>query len=466
MSTSERGTRSGKAVSRPLRRIRTKQESQGSSEDGTDENASAPPVASETPLPAASGTEQTPLVNLTGYLGSSAPPITVHPWKRRRYIERSADLEALCVDLMNVGVLALDAEFSQSPARLPDKPSHRLSLLQLAMDNDYRASYVVDAQNIADLGPLQAPLENPAILKLFHGMGSDAKVLLARGLVASNTLDLEAVSRSLFGQRESGLQSMLVRSCGVWLDKSFQRADWSHRPLSPGMLAYAAQDAEMTLMLYYWLRDNYGWATALHHVPATEGVPPVAGWLLPYLEGSRPRHVALALAEAGVPTDTATLEPALRQALTEVRHPPQRARVIRLISDLDLRSLAPDLYRYLTSPASEERQSAARSLGRLYDKAAVPLLRPLLSDDVQEVRQAATLAVEQLVSGRRVMGYGSHTYHGFAANQGASTRVTWSSAPSEAEMPAVGGWQDALRTRYGLPDGPPLFRESRPPSNK
>src|SRR5271165_5898923 len=70
MSTSERGTRSGKAVSRPLRRLRTKRESQGSSEDGTDEKVSAPPVASRNPLPAAGGTEQAPLVNLTGYLGN------------------------------------------------------------------------------------------------------------------------------------------------------------------------------------------------------------------------------------------------------------------------------------------------------------------------------------------------------------------------------------------------------------
>ncbi len=386
-----------------------------------------------------------------GYLGTSAPPILVPRWRQRRYIERPADLVALGRDLMDVDVLALDAEFSQSPERLPEKPSHQLSLLQLAIDQDYRASYVVDAQRIADLWPLKAVLENPATLKLFHSIGSDAKVLSARGLVASNTLDLEAVSRSLFGQRESGLRSMLLRACNVWLDKTFQRADWSHRPLSPGMLAYAAQDAEMTLMLYYWLNDNYAWATNWHHIPAQEPAPAVADWILPYLDGSRPRHVALALTEAGISSNIAAQEAALRQALAIIRHPPQRARAIRIITDLDLTRLAPDLYPYLDSPASEERQSAVRGLGRLHDTTAVELIRPLLGDAVQEVRQAATLALEQLSSVRPAVSRPPNAYQPHQPYQpyAPSSIVKWSSAPHDVDSPPVGGWRDTLRTQFG-----------------
>lgn len=464
MSTSERGVQR-KVGGRPVRRVRRKGERQGSTEDAAAASRSLlPAVEVETEsrsLPQAT-TETTATKRAesvltaeerprqAGYLGTSAPPIAVPPWKMRKYIERAADLVALCRDLMDIRALALDAEFSQSPVRLPDKPSHQLSLLQLAVDQDYRASYVVDTQRIADLSPLLGPLQNPASLKLFHSMGSDAKVLLSRGLVADNTLDLEAVSRSLFGERESGLQAMLVRACGIWLDKSFQRADWSRRPLSAGMLVYAAQDAEMTLMLYYWLRDNYGWATTLHHIPAGEPSPAVAGWLLPYLEGSRPRHVALAVAEAGISTDIAAQEAALRQALTAVLHPPQRARVIRVITDLDLRQLAPDLYPYLTSPAAEERQSAVRGLGRLHDKAAIPLVRPLLGDNVAEVRQAATVALEQLSGRRPVIPRPANGYRPHTAARVTDGLVKWSSEPKDVEVPAVGGWQDTLRARYGL----------------
>jgi ribonuclease D len=39
-----------------------------------------------------------------------------------------------------------------------------------------------------------------------------------------------------------GLAALLEKHFGVKLDKKFQRADWSARPLSNEMLAYAATD--------------------------------------------------------------------------------------------------------------------------------------------------------------------------------------------------------------------------------
>ncbi len=332
----------------------------------------------------------------TGYLGKSAPPIAAPPRPRRWYIDKPNDLVAVCRDLTGIKVLALDAEFSQSSQRAPEKPAHALSLLQLAIDQGMRAAFVIDAQRLTDLSPLQEPLQNDSTLKLFHSIGSDAKVLASRGLVAANTVDLEAVSRTLFGQRESGLQSMLYRASGIWLDKSFQRADWSHRPLSPRMLAYAAQDAEVTLLLYRWLEENYSWAIDLHHSPAGEPAPDIADWILAFIEGPRQRHGGTAVTLAGISTDVTLQEEALRSALMKVHHPPQRARVMRLITDLELTRLAPDLYPYLGSPASEERQGAARGLGRLHDRSAKELIRLLQRDAVQDVRQAASLALEQL----------------------------------------------------------------------
>ena len=161
-----------------------------------------------------------------GYRGASPVPVQSSAWQRRVFVERPAELAALAGELASAHVLAIDAEFAQSRVRVPGEPAHRLSLLQLAFDNDYRTSYVVDALRLHDLQPLEAPLENAAILKLFHGISADARVLATRDLYALHLLDLEAVSRSIFGQRESGLQAMLLRACGMRLDKSYQRADW------------------------------------------------------------------------------------------------------------------------------------------------------------------------------------------------------------------------------------------------
>ena len=200
----------------------------------------------------------------TGYRGTAAPPTSAPNWAHRVYVERPADLAKAATHLRSARVLALDAEFSQPRMRGPDEPAHRLSLLQLAADDDYDTAYVIDALRLNDLTPLEPLFTDHGILKLFHGIGADARVLSTRGLVAENTLDLEAVSRSIFGQRESGLQAMLQRACGIRLDKSWQRADWSKRPLNPAMIAYAARDAETTFALYGWLTMHYSWAVALH----------------------------------------------------------------------------------------------------------------------------------------------------------------------------------------------------------
>jgi hypothetical protein len=331
-----------------------------------------------------------------GYRGPSAAPISAPVWKHRHYVDRPATLREVAAELARAQVIAIDAEFVQ--ARGPRRPmdsSQRLALLQFALDDGNTNSYVVDTLRLPDLSPLQAALEAPHILKLFHGISADARMLATRGLVARQTLDLEAVSRSIFGQRESGLQSMLARACNIRLDKSLQRADWARRPLTPAMVAYAARDAVMTLVLHGWLAANYPWAVAPHLQAADEPQPAIAAWLLPYIEGPRTRPIELALLEAGLDGDMAGQEAALRVALAEVHHPGQRARLMRVISDLGLLGLGPDLRPFLTSPASEERAGAVRAIGRMRLPAASELVRPLLEDAVQEVRQAVLLAMEQ-----------------------------------------------------------------------
>ncbi|HEX6123652.1 MAG TPA: HEAT repeat domain-containing protein [Ktedonobacterales bacterium] len=385
-----------------------------------------------------------------GYRGPSAAPISAPVWKRRHYIDRPAALREVAAELARAQVIAIDAEFVQARgSRHGTDQSHRLALLQFARDDEHSDSYVVDALRLPDLSPLQAALEDARILKLFHGISADARMLATRGLVAHQTLDLEAASRSIFGQRESGLQAMLARACNIRLDKSLQRADWARRPLTPAMVAYAARDAEMTLVLYGWLAANYSWAVGLHLQPADEPTPAIAPWLLGYIEGPRGRPIELALVEAGLDGDTAGQEAALRTALAAVHHPSQRARLMRIICDLGLIGLGPDLRPFLASPASEERAGAVRAIGRMRLPAANELARPLLEDAVREVRQAAQLALAQ--------------QHGGVTAPPAPTRATrqangiWTigEAPTDAggDPDDPNDWRTALRARFGISAG-------------
>ena len=270
----------------------------------------------------------------------------------------------------------------------------RLALLQLAIDG---YCYVVDTLRLPDLSPLKAVVGNSEIAVLLHGAGADLRVMAERGLEVVHYYDLEATCRSIFGQHESSLAAMLQRAFNYRLDKSLQRTDWMRRPLPSAMIAYAARDAEVTLALYYWLNQHYPDILKLHEYTGQPG--PVAPWIEPFLLGmvSVPAEVAVAEAKArGLIKNKEQIYEDCRMALATLTYPMHRSRLLRLIADLSLVQLAPDIQPLLQAQTAGERAGSARALGRLGIVLAKPLISPLLQDPVHDVRKAAQTALRNL----------------------------------------------------------------------
>jgi hypothetical protein len=329
------------------------------------------------------------------YRGPIFPPQRPPPISERLLIERPADLVAMAQKLDESPRLAIDVEFVS--ARDAHQPP-RLALIQIA-DGAHPTCYVVDALRLMDLSPLVAPFENPASVKIFHGVGSDVRVLAARGVTVAHTLDIEAVSRTIFGSRESGLQAMLTRACGIRLDKTLQRSDWTQRPLTTAMFAYAARDAEMTLALAHWLNEHYRWAMDLYEDYPDDPQPAtlVAPWLANFIQGDRtfPPDLAEEAEQRALAQDCIA-------ALTTLKKPTWRARVLRAAADLALMAVAPLAIESLRARTGEERAAAARALGRLRAAAAQEALTVALGDVNFDVRRAAGAALEQLALPPRV----------------------------------------------------------------
>lgn len=288
--------------------------------------------------------------------------------------------------------MAIDAEFTQARSHIQSEPpGPRLALLQLAIDGQ---CFVVDALRLRHLEPLNAVVANPATLVLLHGAGADLRVMAERGLEVAHYYDLEASCRSVFGQHESSLAAMLQRAFNVRLDKSLQRTDWTRRPLPPAMVAYAARDAEMTLALYYWLQEHFAWALSLHESSNLQ--EPVAEWIEPFLRGSMAVPAEVAVAEAirqGSVRDKEQVRDDSLEALRTLTHPMRKARLLRLITDLALVQLVPEIRPLLQARTADERASAVRSLSRLDLAGSRELIAPLLHDPVYEVRKAAQTAL-------------------------------------------------------------------------
>ena len=375
-----------------------------------------------------------------GYLGITPPPGKLPEKGQRAWIDRTEQLVLAVHTLKTSRVIAVDAEFTQVRSAVQSgvpTTSHRLALLQLAIE---KQCYVVDALRLHDLSPLAEVLTDPSIIILLHGAGSDLRVMAERDLNVAHYFDLEATSRSVFGQHESSLAGMLQRAFHYRLDKSLQRTDWTRRPLPPAMVAYAARDAEMTLALYYWLDEHYAWALKLHE--STNLEEPVADWIEPFLRGSSPIPPEAVVEEAiekGIIANREQLSIDCRATLATLSNPMRRNRLLRLIADLSLVDLAPDIEPLLTAQPAEVRAGAIRALSRLNVEQAKDLIRPLLHDPVQDVRKAAQTAL-------RIQTKEPHPNMATRVKSADGTRSWTVGDPSEADTPSENDWKALLRS--------------------
>jgi len=156
-------------------------------------------------------------------------------------ISDAGSLAAAVARLAAAGRVALDTE-AASFHRYTD----RVYLVQLSSDDD---TVLVDPLVAGDLAPIGALLADPGVEVVFHDADYDLRTLdRDYGFRATRLFDTR-VTAQLLGEPGIGLAALLEKYFGVKLDKKLQRADWSARPLTPAMVAYAAADTMHLLAL-------------------------------------------------------------------------------------------------------------------------------------------------------------------------------------------------------------------------
>ncbi|MFN9575046.1 MAG: ribonuclease D [Gemmatimonadota bacterium] len=136
--------------------------------------------------------------------------------------------------LGRVSTLAIDTE-GASFHRFVD----RIYLLQLTVEGRHA---ILDPIPLGPLSPLGALLESPDVEVIFHDADYDLRLLHQDyGWRVQRIFDTR-IAAQLLGIKAFGLAALLEQHFGVVLDKKHQRADWSMRPLTDDMLAYAVQD--------------------------------------------------------------------------------------------------------------------------------------------------------------------------------------------------------------------------------
>ena len=150
------------------------------------------------------------------------------------YVDTPEALEEIAEVFLNADCIGVDLE-ADSMFHFREK----VCLIQMAV-GDYIA--VIDPLSIDDMGPIVPVFERPEIRKIFHGSDYDVRSLNRDfGITIRNLFDTELASRFL-GIPETGLGSVMKQRFGVELDKTYQKKDWSKRPLTDGMIEYGAGD--------------------------------------------------------------------------------------------------------------------------------------------------------------------------------------------------------------------------------
>jgi ribonuclease D len=157
------------------------------------------------------------------------------------YLDTVGDVERFTSEISATREIALDTE-GASFHRFVD----RIYLLQLSTRQHHA---VIDPLPIGVPSGLGALLEDPSVEVVFHDADYDLRLLQQDYGWQVRTIFDTRIAAQLLGYTAFGLAALLERFFDVKLDKKHQRADWSMRPLTEGMLDYAAQDTRHLLQL-------------------------------------------------------------------------------------------------------------------------------------------------------------------------------------------------------------------------
>ena len=149
-------------------------------------------------------------------------------------VAKAADLQRLIPILEVEPLIAVDTESNSLYAY-----REQVCLIQISTRQQ---DFVVDPLAIKDLSVLGQILADPKIEKVFHAAEYDVMCLKRDYQFTFANIFDTMISARILGRKQIGLGNLLEEFFHVQVDKRYQRADWSQRPIPADQLRYAQHD--------------------------------------------------------------------------------------------------------------------------------------------------------------------------------------------------------------------------------
>jgi ribonuclease D len=158
------------------------------------------------------------------------------------YIQTQEELNKAAEEWKREEELAIDLECENNL-------HHYGAYVALFQISSRKNNWVVDVLALNDMHPLLDILSSHKILKIFHDVGFDFRIIKEQfACDPKNVFDTQTAAL-LLGKENLGLGSLLEEYLSIEKDRKFQKMDWTKRPLSAEMLAYAVGDTAYILQL-------------------------------------------------------------------------------------------------------------------------------------------------------------------------------------------------------------------------
>jgi ribonuclease D len=211
-------------------------------------------------------------------------------------VASSEALSVLLKELRREPVLAVDTEAASF-----HRHTDRIYLIQISTRE---RTAIIDPLAVPDLTDLGQLLAEPKREIVFHDADYDLRLFDHQyGFHAGRIFDTR-VAAEFLNEPGLSLAALLQTHLTVTVDKRYQRADWSARPLSEAMLAYAATDTAHLVALrdllaerlkeagrFAWAEEEFALLTQVRWGPQEDREP---GWLR--IKGAKalpPRQLAV-----------------------------------------------------------------------------------------------------------------------------------------------------------------------------